>query len=129
MNLVCWKCGAALDEAFLPLSRQAECRECRAPLHVCRMCRFFDPAVANACREPVADPVQEKTRANFCGYLEPLAGAFRERDAGARHQARGALDALFGGPSDARADDDSASLSEEEAARRRLEDLFGRGKD
>jgi len=93
------------------------------------MCRFFDPTVANACREPVADPVQDKTRANFCGYLEPAAAAFRARDSGALEQARGALDALFGSAGDAGTGEENRAESEEQAARRRLEDLFGGGKD
>jgi hypothetical protein len=93
------------------------------------MCRFFDPTVANSCREPVADPVQDKTRANFCGYLEPAAAAFRERDTGALQHARGALDALFGSAGDPGTGDESPEESEEQAARRRLEDLFGGGKD
>jgi len=125
MGLACWKCGVAVEDEPIPLSREAECRACRAPLHVCRMCRFFDPAVANACREPVAEPVQEKTRANFCGYLEPVAGTFRGRDVHGEQAARDALDALFSGPGKAGKGKDPQPDSEEEAARKRLEDLFG----
>lgn len=92
----CWKCGATLEAVPLPLSRYAECPACGVELHVCRMCRHYDPAVARACREPVADEVHEKTRANFCGYLEPRADAYRPGDAPGAARARAALDALFG---------------------------------
>jgi hypothetical protein len=93
--LVCWKCGGSLADLSLPFLRTEECRACRAELRVCRMCRFYDVSKANQCAEPVADPVADKLRANFCGYFEPAAGRFRpvnsEGDA-----SRAALDALFG---------------------------------
>lgn len=93
--LVCWKCGASLEAYTLPFSRTDECRACRAELHVCRMCRFYDRSKAKSCAEPVADEVQDKTRANFCGYFEPAAG--RHQPAGAAGEsARSALEALFG---------------------------------
>jgi hypothetical protein len=96
--LACWKCGAPLAELTLPLSRRDECRACRAELHACRMCRFFDTRKAKSCAEPVADEVQDKERANFCGYFEPAAA--RAPAAGAAgaadgQSARAALDALF----------------------------------
>ena len=46
-------------------------------------------------REPVAEPVHDKDRANFCGYFEPVAGRFVPADPAA-DSARTALDALFG---------------------------------
>ena len=33
------------------------------------MCRFYDTRKAKSCAEPVADEVQDKQRANFCGYF------------------------------------------------------------
>ncbi len=92
--LLCWKCGAPLVYLSLPLSRTDECRACRAELHVCRMCRFYDTSKAKSCAEPVADEVQDKQRANFCGYFEPAPGRFRPRD-DAADWARSALDSLF----------------------------------
>ena len=92
---VCWKCGAALPDLSLPLSRTDECRACRAELHVCRLCRFYDTGKAKSCSEPIADEVQDKTRANFCGYFQAAPGRFRARD-GAGDQAKAALESLFG---------------------------------
>lgn len=66
----CWKCGGIQKEILLPLSRTEECQHCGTDLHVCRMCRFYDTSVSNACREPIAELVSNKTRSNFCGYLE-----------------------------------------------------------
>ncbi len=93
--LVCWKCGNSLADLSLPFLRTEECRACRAELRVCRMCRFYDVSKANQCREPVADPVADKVRANFCGYFEPAAGRYRPGNV-AGDEARAALDALFG---------------------------------
>lgn len=92
--LACWKCGASLEALTLPFSRTDECRACRAELHVCRMCRFYDTSKAKSCAEPVADEVHDKDRANFCGYFEPAAGRFRA-PGGAVERSRDALDALF----------------------------------
>jgi hypothetical protein len=58
------------------------------------MCRFYDLSKAKQCAEPVADPVLDKQRANFCGYFEPVAGRYRAGDPAA-DSARAALDALF----------------------------------
>lgn len=92
--LDCWKCGAPLADMPLPVGRAEYCRACRAEVHVCRMCRFYDLSKARQCAEPVAEPVQDKERANFCGYFEPVAGRFRPADT-ASDAARAALDALF----------------------------------
>jgi hypothetical protein len=58
------------------------------------MCRFYDTTKARQCAEPVAEPVQIKGRANFCGYFEPVAGRFRPASP-TDDPARAALDALF----------------------------------
>ena len=92
--LDCWKCGAPLADLPLPVGRSEYCRACRAEVHVCRMCRFYDLTKARQCAEPVAEPVLNKERANFCGYYEPVAGRFRAADPAA-DSARSALDALF----------------------------------
>ena len=93
--LGCWKCGASLAALSLPLSRTDECRACRAELHVCRMCRFYDTSKAKSCAEPIADEVQDKTRANFCGYFLAVGGRFQPGD-GAGDRALTALESLFG---------------------------------
>ena len=93
--LSCWKCGASLAALSQPLLRTDECRACRAQLHVCRMCRFYDTGKAKSCAEPIADEVQDKTRANFCGYFQPVGGRFQAGD-GAGDRALTALESLFG---------------------------------
>lgn len=121
-NLLCWKCGSPLVELPLPLSRTAECTACGTELHVCRMCRFYDTTVANHCREPVAEPVGDKTRANFCGYLEPNPAAWQPADDSPAATARHGLEDLFGGSGDTPASDASDPLSQ-------LDSLFRKGED
>ncbi len=93
--LDCWKCGAPLADMPMPVGRAEYCRACRAEIHVCRMCRFYDLGKARQCAEPVADPVGNKERANFCGYFEPVGDRFRPAST-AGEASRAALDALFG---------------------------------
>lgn len=94
-DLNCWRCGAAVADEPLPLSRTAACRACQAELHVCRMCEFYDTSRAHACREPVAEPVADKSRANFCGWFRPRAGLAGSGDTAAE-EARRRLEDLFG---------------------------------
>ncbi len=69
-ELVCWKCAEPLGDVLMPFPRLAKCKACKADLHVCRMCEFFDTTVSNSCREPIADMVNDKNRSNFCGYFQ-----------------------------------------------------------
>lgn len=121
-ELVCWKCGAPIADQPLPLARVAACTVCRSDLHVCRLCLFYDRRAARECREPVAEAVQDKERANFCGYFQPRVGAHARRDVTAAEAARVRLEALFGG------NENESDGSPAAAARERLEQLFG-GKD
>lgn len=95
--LRCYRCGATLEAPGLRIGRLDECPACRVPLHVCRMCAHFDPAVARQCREDDADDVHDKDRPNFCDYFRPAADAFDPRFREAEARARARLDALFDG--------------------------------
>ncbi|MCS6946385.1 MAG: hypothetical protein NZM12_02075 [Steroidobacteraceae bacterium] len=94
-DLQCWKCGASLASLSLPLRRLDECPACRAELHVCRMCVDFDPSKAKQCREPTAEEVNDKTRANFCDFFQPRPGAYQPPNRDAEAKARAALEELF----------------------------------
>ncbi len=121
-ELSCWKCGASLAELTLPLRRLEECLACGAELHVCRLCEFYDTSVAKSCREPVAEEVKDKTRANFCDYFRPRPGAYVTAGDEAE-RARAELEALFGG-GESRGSA-SAKPSAGDEARADLESLFG----
>jgi hypothetical protein len=117
MGLVCWKCGASVTELPLPLSRLAECPKCRAYLHACRLCEFYDPRLTDQCREERAEEVLDKEHANFCDWFKPRPNAYRPPDKGKTQAAKSQLDALFGGQ--------AAPGDKTDAARDRLDDLFG----
>ncbi len=121
-TLTCWKCGTSLAEVLVPFARVAECPECRADLHVCRMCEFFDPGVSRGCREPVAEEVSDRERANFCGYFTPVRGLGPCVDDVGSLAARTELDSLFGLPASS-----TASPGDAGEARLRLDELFGGG--
>jgi hypothetical protein len=124
-QLVCWKCGAAIGDLPMPLGRTAVCTTCNADLHVCRLCEFYDTSVSNSCREPIADHVKEKERANFCDYFQPKANAYVAPDQSKTAKARAQLDALFGETSATASEDtESQPPSAEDSARQELEKLF-----
>jgi hypothetical protein len=100
MTLRCWSCGESLQQLSLPFGRRDQCPVCVNYLHVCRMCRFFDPAVARACREDDAEDVTEKARLNFCDYFRPSEQAFDPLRSAVAEQSARELDVLFGGATD-----------------------------
>ena len=95
-GLICWKCGASLEELTLPLRRLDECKACGAEQHVCKLCVDYDTSKAKHCREPIADEVKDKQAANFCDYFKPTAQAYRPEAVSAADKARAELEALFG---------------------------------
>lgn len=64
----CTGCGTDLGRPER-VGRRDTCPRCGVDLRTCRQCRFYDVAAANACREPQAERVADKTRANFCDYF------------------------------------------------------------
>ena len=118
--LNCWKCGAALKDIPLPLSRYAKCKSCKADLHVCRMCEFYDRTVSKMCREPIAEEVKDKQRANFCGYLQPsprVPAQLQSKTSDGKSE----LEKLFG----MQAGSAGGTTTDPDTARKQLEDLFG----
>lgn len=64
----CFHCKAALDDAIKPSLRD-ECPSCASDVHVCLNCTFYDPGAHNDCREPMAEMVSDRERANHCEYF------------------------------------------------------------
>ena len=116
-NISCFSCGASLAAMSLPLSRQDECPECSVYLHVCRMCKDFDPTVPRQCREDGAEDVTEKDRVNFCDWFTPSETAFNAVRKDQADLARQSLDGLFGSG-------DSSGASESVAEPGDAEKLF-----
>jgi hypothetical protein len=96
MSLACFACGAI--ESIAPGGRvgfRDVCARCSVDLHVCRNCANHDTGAQNQCREPQAEFVSERERANRCDWFRPHSGAGGS-GTGERDRARGALEGLFG---------------------------------
>jgi hypothetical protein len=73
IEVVCHKCSEKMTfQERVPL--REECPKCREDVHVCKNCAFYDPKAYNECREPQAEVVMEKDRANRCEYFQPGKG-------------------------------------------------------
>ena len=67
--LYCFSCNSK-NEFSERVGFRDTCESCSADLHVCKNCEFYDPSSYNECREPNADRVVEKERANYCDYFQ-----------------------------------------------------------
>jgi hypothetical protein len=66
----CHYCGTEIKiEGFI--SRSEECPSCSSDVHCCRNCVNYDTAAHNRCREPQAEWVSDREKANFCDYFTP----------------------------------------------------------
>ncbi len=120
--LLCWNCGGDLENIPVPVNRLAYCPKCRADVRVCRMCKEFDPKLAEQCRAELDDVPHEKERANFCDHFSPSPNAYVAVDDSKARAARAELDALFGVESDT---GQQPGESKADTAKRELEALFG----
>jgi hypothetical protein len=97
-DLLCWNCGERLVDVPRPVSRLADCPRCRSELRCCRMCRYFNPrAGGEQCDEDRAEPPSNKEVGNVCEWFDPVEGRFDDARASRQDAARARLDALFGG--------------------------------
>lgn len=95
-SVSCFHCGQVYSFTDKILRRET-CPQCGSDLHCCQNCTFYDTRAPKECREPVAEYVRYKDRANHCDYFEPRpAGdktADKQKDAG--EAARKAWENLF----------------------------------
>ncbi len=96
-ELACWKCGESIDYLTLPIERLDACKACGAEIHVCKMCVDYDTSYAHHCREPIAEEVKDKERANFCDFFKPKPDAYVAHDTSEADESLTKLDDLFGG--------------------------------
>jgi hypothetical protein len=90
----CFACGTPIELASGErVAMRDSCPRCSADLHVCRNCAHHDPGAYNQCREPQAERVSDRERANRCDWFAPRRDEQAPADRAAA--ARSALDALF----------------------------------
>lgn len=90
---------------------------------MCKLCEWYSTSVAKHCREPIAEEVKDKERANFCDYFKPRENAYSNAAQLAAEKAKAELDALFGG---SKPSADAPPVSDAERARAELEKLFNK---
>ena len=89
----CHRCHTRVDLATGErIAFRDECTHCGADLHACQNCTHHDPSAYNECREPSAERVRDRDRANRCDWFGP-GDASGESDGQAN--ALSDLDALF----------------------------------
>jgi len=92
---VCHHCGRGIG-TIERVGRRDTCLHCRADLHCCLNCAFYDPNSHNQCREPQAERQVEKEVGNFCDYFQFRSGGRSITDGAQKDSSRARLDALFG---------------------------------
>jgi hypothetical protein len=90
----CYKCGTDISTSTLRLGRSESCHKCSSDLHACYQCRFYDAKSYNECREPQAERVTDKAKANYCDYFE-AASATANQNNDPAEAARKKLEDLF----------------------------------
>ncbi|MGE3975801.1 MAG: hypothetical protein AB7F59_14850 [Bdellovibrionales bacterium] len=94
VQVICFQCHTELVFAD-QVGFRAECTKCHADAHVCKNCIHYDPKVYNECKEPSADKVRDRDRANYCEYFKPRSSASSEAPGKAKTDLLSAAEALF----------------------------------
>jgi len=90
----CFHCQKALTldgKVF----RKDQCPHCGSDLHCCRNCEFYDEYAHNRCREPQAEYVSDRERANFCEYFRFRSSEGNRAKSDAKEKAKAQWEALF----------------------------------
>jgi hypothetical protein len=73
--MICFSCNKDIPLLDNKAGRRDECPHCRADVHSCKNCQFYDIKAYNECKETSADRVVEKERANYCDFFQARTGA------------------------------------------------------
>jgi len=66
----CAMCGVPLPPSFGDISALSQCPKCKADLHTCRNCVYFDPSTRFECSQPIPARVVRKGNRNSCEFFE-----------------------------------------------------------
>ena len=88
----CHHCGRDIG-TIERVGRRDACLQCRADLHCCLNCTFYEPTYHNQCRETQAERQVDKQVGNFCDYFAFRSG--QRTASGPTSTARDRLTALF----------------------------------
>src|SRR5215510_13043332 len=88
----CASCGA---KAPTTISFESTCDNCRADLHTCRQCNYFDPGSRFECRKTIPARIVNKNANNKCELFAARTVVERETSSGPPSDARQAFAKLF----------------------------------
>jgi hypothetical protein len=88
----CSSCGA---KAPPQITAESTCLNCRAELHTCRQCNYFDPSAHFECSKTITARIVNKNARNTCELFAPRAVVQRQTSSGAPTDARQAFANLF----------------------------------
>ena len=89
------KCAACGAPASPNINLDAACPKCKADLHTCRQCSYFDPGARFECNKPIPARIVNKNTRNTCELFTPRTVVERETSSGAPTDARQAFANLF----------------------------------
>ena len=88
----CAACGAKLDAS---VSLSSACTKCRADLHTCKQCTYFDPGARFECSKTILKRIVNKTANNTCELFTSRTVVERQTSSGAPTDAKQAFANLF----------------------------------
>lgn len=88
----CASCGA---KAPPNINVDSSCPNCKAELHTCRQCNYFDPGARFECRKPIPARILNKNARNTCELFAARIVVERETSSGPPTDARQAFAKLF----------------------------------
>jgi hypothetical protein len=91
-SVKCAACGAKVPPI---ISVDSSCPKCKAELHTCRQCTYFDPSARFECRKSIPARIMNKNKGNTCELFAPRTVVERETSSGAPKDARQAFANLF----------------------------------
>jgi hypothetical protein len=89
------KCAACAGTIQASISIDASCPKCKADLHTCRQCTFFDPGARFECRKPITARIGNKGGRNTCELFAARTVVERETSSRTPSDARQAFANFF----------------------------------
>ena len=89
------KCTACGVKAPPSITLESSCPKCKADLHTCRQCTYFDPSARFECSKTILARIVNKNTRNTCELFLPRTVVERQTSSGAPTDARQAFANLF----------------------------------
>jgi hypothetical protein len=89
------KCTACGEKAPANINFDSTCAKCKADLHSCRQCSYFDPGARFECSKPIAARFVNKHMRNTCELYAARIVVERQTSSGPPTGAREAFAKLF----------------------------------